>query len=274
MPFDSSTYRAEGEIQTSIKTEAEKKNTTQTECLELFSDEQLRNSTVPQIQAGNLLSIGSREHSSQECKPCVFFNTNKTCVNGFSCWFCHHLDGHENHKRPRLSRKKRLQLKKLNVEKGKAKDAKVRYEKSIQNVARDQFQGTQNSAKKGEMVCFSTLDKHESAQLPNSKLHLDNAKKDDALVVNISLLQTGIQNADLWSIPSEDGSNIGSVQQIETPLSCGLENFRFELPVEVYFEEQKQTVWKQINERSEQHWFQHYSRPRQNLDPREQNLYQ
>ncbi|KAF8820288.1 hypothetical protein IE077_003329 [Cardiosporidium cionae] len=56
--------------------------------LEELTDELIQ--SIPKDESGNLLSVGSIEHESGNCKGCVFFHhSTKKCKNGIRCLFCH-----------------------------------------------------------------------------------------------------------------------------------------------------------------------------------------
>eukprot|EP00434_Breviolum_minutum_P022489 symbB.v1.2.019843.t5/scaffold1644.1/size164340/13 len=46
-------------------------------------------SPPPPVNHSNFPSVGSAEHETRLCKPCVFFWNSKGCRNGQGCLFCH-----------------------------------------------------------------------------------------------------------------------------------------------------------------------------------------
>lgn len=74
------------------------------ELLQLYDDGILQK--IPRYPTGEISSLGSFKHASQNCLPCLFWN-RKTCSRGLRCEYCHIL--HEK-KRSRPSKKTRVHL--------------------------------------------------------------------------------------------------------------------------------------------------------------------
>jgi len=56
---------------------------------------------MPEVGSDQLPSIGSREHSSGNCKPCAFFHARR-CKSGEHCGFCHLCGPGEKKRRQRV----------------------------------------------------------------------------------------------------------------------------------------------------------------------------
>eukprot|EP00747_Dinoflagellata_sp_TGD_P217849 gnl/TRDRNA2_/TRDRNA2_90194_c0_seq3.p1 gnl/TRDRNA2_/TRDRNA2_90194_c0~~gnl/TRDRNA2_/TRDRNA2_90194_c0_seq3.p1 ORF type:complete len:152 (-),score=31.79 gnl/TRDRNA2_/TRDRNA2_90194_c0_seq3:113-568(-) len=65
-----------------------------------LSEEELKalNERVPKDEDGRLTSLGSMQHASGGCRPCVFFSSKVGCANAQTCNFCHfkHLQVKKN----------------------------------------------------------------------------------------------------------------------------------------------------------------------------------
>mmetsp|Transcript_49637 Transcript_49637/g.111599 ORF Transcript_49637/g.111599 Transcript_49637/m.111599 type:complete len:213 (+) Transcript_49637:137-775(+) len=61
--------------------------------------------------ADALPSVGSANHGSGKCKPCMFLTTPMSCARGYDCAFCH--AAHDRFNTPRPCKGKRDRFKKL-----------------------------------------------------------------------------------------------------------------------------------------------------------------
>ncbi|CAE8602687.1 unnamed protein product [Polarella glacialis] len=58
------------------------------------------------------ISLGSKRHDENKCKPCLFVSTPPGCDNGISCEFCH-IPQHQGKEKSRPCKTKRDRYKKL-----------------------------------------------------------------------------------------------------------------------------------------------------------------
>lgn len=85
----------------------------------------------PKNAAGEMLSIGSRLHTNEECVPCKFFTTKRGCLDGVLCRDCHYP--HEDMSRSA----KRRHVRRLRMEKRAALDREMQF--PIGNMTKNTF---------------------------------------------------------------------------------------------------------------------------------------
>eukprot|EP00928_Gymnodinium_smaydae_P013157 TRINITY_DN14803_c0_g2_i1.p1 TRINITY_DN14803_c0_g2~~TRINITY_DN14803_c0_g2_i1.p1 ORF type:complete len:212 (-),score=7.82 TRINITY_DN14803_c0_g2_i1:99-734(-) len=67
---------------------------------------------IPRDQHGRMTSVGSIGHGEKKCAPCIFWFRHE-CVKGVLCSHCHMLHEGQTDKRIRMSKRKRLQQKRM-----------------------------------------------------------------------------------------------------------------------------------------------------------------
>jgi len=66
-------------------------------------------SKIPRNDRGEISSIGSIGHATNECSPCIFW-FKKSCAKGLHCDYCHFQHKGQRNKRIRPSKKTRMQM--------------------------------------------------------------------------------------------------------------------------------------------------------------------
>eukprot|EP00747_Dinoflagellata_sp_TGD_P170061 gnl/TRDRNA2_/TRDRNA2_200655_c0_seq1.p1 gnl/TRDRNA2_/TRDRNA2_200655_c0~~gnl/TRDRNA2_/TRDRNA2_200655_c0_seq1.p1 ORF type:complete len:390 (+),score=39.60 gnl/TRDRNA2_/TRDRNA2_200655_c0_seq1:54-1172(+) len=64
---------------------------------------------IPRNDRGEVSSIGSIKHASNQCSPCLFW-FRKSCAKGINCDYCHFRHKGQRNKRIRPSKKTRMQM--------------------------------------------------------------------------------------------------------------------------------------------------------------------